>query len=144
MTLVKSNTERFPAFRSLLSDFFNAENLSINDLFEKSRIPAVNVSETEKSYELELAAPGMKKGDFKIRVDDGIISISSEQKDEKEEKNKHYTRREFSYRSFERSFTLPDNAKEDSVKAVYEEGVLRISIDKKEIVSNKTKEIKVS
>ncbi|MEI5579364.1 Hsp20/alpha crystallin family protein, partial [Streptomyces brasiliscabiei] len=86
--------------------------------------PAVNVSETDKNYEIEVAAPGMKKDDFKVKVENGAIHISAERKEEKEEKQKNYTRQEYSYNSFSRSFTLPEDVKEDDIKAQYEDGVL--------------------
>jgi HSP20 family protein len=143
MSLVKRNNERFPAFRSLLSDFFETENLAINDLLEKDWMPAVNVSENEKEYEIEMAVPGMAKDDFKVKVEDGVITISSEKKMEKEAKKKNYTRKEFSYRSFSRSFTLPENAKEDDVKAHYEDGILKLAIAKKKAVLSHAKEIAV-
>lgn len=143
MSIVKRNHERFPAFRSLLSDFFESENLSMNDLFQKDWMPAVNVSETEKEYEIEMAVPGMKKDDFKVDIVDGVLSISSENKNEKEEKGKNYTRREFSYRSFNRSFTLPENAKDDDIKAKYEDGVLKLGIAKKKITVSNAKQIAV-
>jgi HSP20 family protein len=143
MSLVKRNNERFPAFRSLLSDFFESENLSMNDLFQKDWMPAVNVSESEKEYEIEMAAPGMKKDDFNVKINDGVLSISSEMKEEKEDKKKNYTRREFSYRTFNRSFTLPENAKDDDVKARYEDGVLKLSIGKKKITVSSAKKISV-
>ncbi|HNS12182.1 MAG TPA: Hsp20/alpha crystallin family protein [Bacteroidia bacterium] len=143
MSLVKKNSERLPAFKSLLSDFFESENLSMRDLFQKEWIPAVNVSETEKEYEIEMAVPGMTKNDFKVKVEDGVLSISSEKKEEKEDKKKNYTRREFSYRSFDRSFTLPENATSDDVKAKYEDGILKLSIGKKKNAVSNAKQISV-
>jgi len=143
MSLVKKQNERFPAFRSLLSDFFESENLSMQDLFQKDWMPAVNVSETDKEYEIEMAVPGMKKDDFQVNIKDGVLIISSEKREEKEDKNKNYTRREFSFRSFSRSFTLPENAKDDDVKATYEDGVLKLAIAKKKIPVSNVKQIAV-
>jgi len=142
MSIVKRNNERFPAFRSLLSDFFESENLSINDLFQKDWMPAVNVSETDTSYEIEMAVPGMKKEDFNVKIDDGVLTISSERKEEREEK-KNFTRKEFSYRSFNRSFTLPENAKEEEVKARYEDGILKLEILKNKVTVSNAKKIAV-
>jgi len=115
----------------------------MRDLFQKEWIPAVNVSETEKEYEIEMAVPGMTKNDFKVKVEDGVLSISSEKKEEKEDKKKNYTRREFSYRSFDRSFTLPENATSDDVKAKYEDGILKLSIGKKKNAVSNAKQISV-
>lgn len=144
MTLLKRNIGSFPAMRSLLSDFFEAENLKTDDFFRKEWMPAVNVSETDKGYEIEVAAPGLKKEDFNIKVEDGVLTISSEQKSEKETKDKNYTRKEFSYSSFSRSFTLPENAKEDDIKAVYENGVLKLVLTKNSVSVSKARQIAVS
>jgi HSP20 family protein len=111
------------------------ENLWGSDLVEedvlrKARIPAVNVKENEKDYEIEVAAPGMKKEDFTINVENRILSISAELKEEKEEKEDKYTRREFMTTSFTRSFSLPENADENNIQAHYENGVLRVVVPK--------------
>ena len=111
--------------------------------WNKNWVPAANVSETDKSYEIEVAAPGMRKGDFKVKVEKGILTISAERKEEKEEKNKNYTRQEYSYNSFSRSFTMPDDAKEEDIKAHYEDGMLKLSIAKKAVAVSKAKEIAV-
>ena len=121
-----------------------------NDLFERSlfshplnghsefTVPPVNISETDNGYLVELAAPGLKKGDFKINLDKNVMTISSEQSasSESETKNKKehakYSKKEFSYQSFSRSFTLPSTANLEGISASYEEGVLKISIAKKD------------
>jgi len=102
-------------------------------------MPAVNVKETEKAFELEVAAPGLSKKDFKVTAEGGVLTVSSESKQEKEEKEKDYTRKEFNYSSFSRSFTLPENVNEEDIKAIYEDGVLRLSIAKKVISQPKMK-----
>ncbi len=96
--------------------------------------PAVNVNEDKKSYEIEVAAPGMNKDDFNIKVDNDMLSISSEKKSEKEEKgnDKKVVRKEFMYASFARSFRLPDNVDHDNINAKYKDGVLKIDVPKKE------------
>ncbi len=94
--------------------------------------PAVNVVENDKSFEVELAAPGIKKNEFKVDVKDRVLTISCETKKEEEEKKKNYTRREFSSRSFSRSFGLPENVDEKNISAKYEEGVLRVTLKKSE------------
>ena len=143
MTLLKRTNGGLVPFRSMLSDFFK-DNRFEDGFWNKEWLPAVNVSETDKSYELELAAPGMKKDDFKVKVDKGVITISAERKEEKEEKKKNYTRQEYSYNSFSRSFSMPDDTKEDDVKAHYEDGVLKLSIARKALASApKAKEIAV-
>lgn len=145
MSLIKWNTnELFPKTTSFWDDFF------IKDYFNNSMdlgtsIPAVNSKESDSSYELEIAVPGFKKEDFKIEIDQGVLTISSEKEEENEEKDgEKITRREFSYSSFERSFHLPENVNEDLIDADYTNGILKLSLPKREItkVHNK-KEIEV-
>jgi HSP20 family protein len=99
----------------------------------------VNVKETAESFEVEMAAPGMKKEDFKVELNNNILSISSEQKQEHEEKNnERFTRKEFSYQSFHRSFQLSREAVDaDNIQAKYENGVLHLTIPKREEVKQK-------
>ena len=120
-----------------LSDFFDSDRFFDSDWVKHQSVPAVNVRETDKGFEIELAAPGLSKKDFKITVENRILTISSERKEEKEEKVKEYTRREFSYSSFSRSFTLPENVKEEGINAVYEDGVLRLMLTKKQMSETK-------
>lgn len=116
---------------SWLSDFFDNDRFFDADWLRKQSVPAVNVKESDNAFEIEVAAPGLSKKDFKITVENGVLTISSEVKEEKEQKEKDYTRREFSYSSFSRSFTLPENVNEDDVKANYQDGVLKLNIAKK-------------
>jgi HSP20 family protein len=106
---------------------------------KKINMPAVNVKETEKSYELELAVPGLSKKDFKIMAEEGILTVSSEREEEKELKEKDYTRKEFEYSSFSRSFTLPENVNEEEIKAGYDNGILKLSIAKRQLSQPKAK-----
>lgn len=125
-----SSLIRRPWGGSLLSDFFAPE-----DRFFTGDSPvAVNVKETDKNYEVEVAAPGFEKKDFQIDVNNGVLTISGERKTEskKEEDHGRYTHREFGYTSFTRSFNLPSNTTEDDVSAKYDGGILRLSISKKE------------
>lgn len=144
MSLIKRNSGGYFPFRSVLSDFFDNDGFLFDKLWDKETMPAVNISETDKGYEIELAAPGMKKEDFKVKVENGVLSISAEKKEEREEKKKNYTRQEYNYTSFSRSFTLPENAKEDDLLAKYEDGLLRLTVGKKEAVTSKSKEIPVT
>jgi HSP20 family protein len=129
--------------RSLLSDFFETDKLNFDDYLRKDWMPAVNVIDKRDAYEIELAAPGLKKEDFRIRVEDGILTISSEQKSEKETREGEYTRREFNYQSFSRSFALPQNVKEDDIQANYADGILRLLVSKKRAVASNGREILV-
>jgi HSP20 family protein len=139
MTLIKRSDWPLLMNGTLLSDFFDNDRFFDSDWLKKQSVPAVNVKETEKNFEIEVAAPGLSKKDFKISVDNGVLTISSEKKEEKEEKEKDYTRKEFSYSSFSRSFTLPENINEDDVKANYEDGLLRLNVAKKTVTQPKAK-----
>jgi HSP20 family protein len=113
--------------------------------FRRWSTPAVNIRETDDSYKIEMAAPGMKKEDFKISVDNETLTISSEAKQEASEKNEHYSRKEFSFSSFTRSFNLPEFADTEKIAASYENGIMNIIIPKKEEARPKPpREIKVS
>lgn len=149
--LVKRNKATTP---SILSDFFTDRLFtpSILDfeggLLDRSNallIPDANITENDKNFSIELAAPGLEKKDFKVEVQDGVLSISAEKKEEKSEEDKNYRRREFSYNSFSRSFTLPENSMSDKIDAKYENGVLRLTLPKKEVtISKPAKQIKVA
>src|SRR5579859_4546974 len=108
MTLVKRSNWPSLVSNSLLTDFFDGDKFFDSDWLRNKSLPAVNVRETDKNFEIELAAPGLTKKDFKINAENGILTISSEKKEEKEQNEKDYTRKEFSYNSFSRSFTLPE------------------------------------
>lgn len=95
-------------------------------------VPAVNIIETKNEYNVSLAIPGMKKEDFNIDVEGNMITISSEQEESKEENEKMYTRKEYNYSSFSRSFTLPEEVNKENIEATYEEGVLKLMLPKKE------------
>jgi HSP20 family protein len=139
MTLVKfRNKDLFPTlFREFFDrDLFDASNTGFND----STMPAVNIKESKDTFEVEVAAPGMKKDEFKIELDNNILVISSEKEDRKEEtKEGQFTRQEFSYQSFKRSFTLPTTIEEKEIKASYKDGILNIALPKKEEAKEKPK-----
>ena len=109
-----------------------------------ARLPEVNIRETEKDFRMEMAVPGMQKKDFLINVENNVLTISSEKQEESTEKKENYTRREFSFNSFSRSFNLPDNCLVDKIDARYENGLLMITLPKKEVTPAKlAKEIKI-
>ncbi len=139
MSLVKRSEWPLLGNGSWLSDFFDNERFFDSDWLKNRGLPAVNVKENDKTYEIEVAAPGRSKKDFKISAENGVLTISSEQKEEKEEKRDEYTRKEFSYSSFTRSFTLPENANEDDIKANYADGILKLEVAKKIVSQPKTK-----
>ena len=107
-------------------------------------VPAVNLSEDATHYHVDLSAPGFDKDDFKIELNEGILSISGKHQAEKEVKDKTFSRKEFSYGSFQRSFSLPEKVNEEAIDAKYENGILKVSLSKKEESKRAVKEIKVS
>lgn len=134
-----------PLFPSLLTDrwipdFFENEKFFDSDWMKSITVPSVNIRETDKEFFVELAAPGLNKKDFKIAIDNGMLTISAEKKLEKEEKEKEFTRKEFSYSNFSRSFMLPENVNDEKVEAHYEDGLLKLQLLKK--VVDKTKNVK--
>lgn len=127
MTLIKT---RFPAWDNL-SDFFDDDWLKAR-MTRPEWTPAVNVIEHDNNYEIEVAAPGLKKEDFNVEVENGVLTITGKAREEDEERRKHYTRREFNMRSFSHSFTLPQDVVHDDVAAKYEEGILRLMLKRTE------------
>jgi HSP20 family protein len=144
MALIKRNNGGFFNFRPTIADFFDDNGFFLDKVWNTESVPAVNISEDEKNYEIELAVPGMKKNDFKVKIENNMLTISAEHKEEKEEKKKNYTRQEYRFDSFTRSFTLPENAKEDGIEAHYEDGVLKLKVAKKVVVTSKAKEVMIS
>ncbi len=136
---VKKNVATLPSLSSWVDNFFDNE-LSSGFLanFNKGiTLPAVNIMETAEAYALEIAVPGMKKSDFTIDIDNKVLSISSSKRDSHEETNANYTRREFGYSSFKRTFTLPDTVEEENVSATYEDGILKVYLPKREEAKQK-------
>ena len=144
MKLVKRNDDW--GLPNLWEDLFNNELFNLPSMAARgTTVPAVNISDNENDFTVEMAAPGMKKNDFNINLDNNVLTISSEQKEEKEQKDKHFTKKEFSYRSFERSFTLPEAVDQEKISAKYIDGVLKVVLPKKEEAKVKpSKLIKVS
>jgi HSP20 family protein len=133
MTLVKFNANRnntlLPGFNDVFESIFN--DTFFNDRMV-TRVPAVNISETENNYHVELAVPGLKKEDFKLNLEQNVLTVSVEQNAEQQDNQKNYSKREFSYSSFVRSFTLPESADDSNINATYTDGLLTIDIAKRE------------
>jgi len=123
-------------FDSILNDSFLSDKLS-------SRVPAVNIAETEDEFQIELAAPGLKKEDFKISLDKNVLSVTADKKVENVEEGKKFSKREYSYNSFTRSFTLPETADAAKIEAEYVDGVLKLNVAKKEEAKIQSREIAV-
>ncbi|MCU0385803.1 MAG: Hsp20/alpha crystallin family protein [Flavihumibacter sp.] len=143
MTRVKFNQPARPFFH-LLDDWFQ-EFPARNAREVVNGVPAVpaNILETSDAYHLELNAPGRTKEEFKIQVENGLLTISYDQKDSKEQEGVKQIRREFSQLSFKRSFTLDDKIDENGIQAKYEQGLLKLYLPKKEIVANQPKQISI-
>jgi len=144
MTLMKRNS--FPALfnEGWLTDFFENDRFFDSDMMKRIQaVPAVNVVEKEKEFEIELAAPGLTKKDFNITLEKGILTIACEKEFEKENKEKNYTRKEYNYTNFTRSFTLPENVKTEKLDAWYENGILRMVLPKEVEAKVKPKAIEI-
>ena len=130
-TLAKFN-ERVPF---VFDDFFKPWNNWFDNELLTGRaltIPAVNITDNKDDFMVSLAVPGMKKDDFKIDIDGNMITISCEKEEKKEDKEAKFTRKEYNYSSFSRSFTLPDDILKEKIEARYEDGVLKLQLPKKE------------
>ena len=149
MTLAKRSQNWYPTFPSFFDKFFEGNMMDWNNSNYSSTdttLPAVNVKENDDAFTIEVAAPGMTREDFKINYDNGRLTIGSERENEKEDKGENYTRREFSYQSFQRSFNVPENVVSgEKISAQYKDGILRIDLPKREEVKPKpSREIKIS
>ena len=129
---------------SLLDDFLNGSLTGFVGSDTLTNQPAVNIVETKSDYRIELAAPGFEKQDFSLNVEDNYLTIKAERKQETENSDERYTRREFRFETFQRSFKLPETVNQESVNAVYENGVLKITLPKKEAAKAIVKTIAIS
>ncbi|WP_281542706.1 Hsp20/alpha crystallin family protein [Maribacter aestuarii] len=128
MNVIKRNDVLFPSLMNEIfkPDWFGGlENMRTN-------VPAVNIKENEKDFELELSVPGRSKDDFSIEIDDNVLTVSAEVKTENDVEKDNYTRREFGFSSFTRSFTLPKSVDSNKISANYENGILKFTLPKKE------------
>ena len=141
MSLVKF--KRRPFGNLITQDFFDMDDFFDNRQWVRDMLPdrfwngkraepALNIKETDDNFEIELAAPGFAKKDFEVTIEDNCLNISAEKSTSEEEKEDNYTRREFSYNSFERSLQLPENIKQEAIKAKYKDGILSFNLAKKE------------
>lgn len=134
MSLIKYDP--FAPVRSLtnvVDEFFNRGIGELVGYDHAFSVPSVNVVENPQNFLLEVAAPGLEKGDFKVSVENGCLNISAKKEKKEEVQDGKYTRREFNYTSFSRSFNLPEGVKPEEVQAVYENGVLKVTLPKKEV-----------
>ncbi|MCD6068310.1 MAG: Hsp20/alpha crystallin family protein [Bacteroidetes bacterium] len=149
MTLVKVNNPQksrngfglSPLFDEVFNDLIHGGS-SFKSALAKN--VAVNIQENESDFQLEFAAPGFDKADFKINIDNKNLTVSAEKKTEVTEKEKNYSRKEFSYNSFSRNFTLPENINEEGIKAEYKNGILFVELPKLTEAKKAVKEISVA
>lgn len=149
-SLANSNSnQNFPTLSNQLDDIFNF-NRDLPSVFTSNfntgiTLPKVNIKETADPFMVEMAVPGLKKSDFQIDLDNQVLSISTETKEESEHKEKNYTRREFGYSSFKRTFNLPESVNDEKINANYDNGILNILLPKKEEAKQKpARSIKIS
>lgn len=131
-------TKRKPWSQFFADPFFN----DFPGVFERDSaelFPAINVIENKKEYEIELAVPGFKKGEFNIELDNGVLTVTAEHNEEKEIAEKNYKRKEFSYNSFKRSFSVPENIDEKDIEAHYDDGILKLELKKLKLEDKKEK-----
>ena len=142
MSLVRKNSEMKPFYPSILDELLNT---GISTFEDRRGVPALNVKEDEKELALELRVPGMKKENIHLDYKDGILTISGERNEEKEEKDKDkYLRREFSSYSFNRSFELPEDRYDVAkAQAAYKDGILEVTLPKKEQKDKVSRQIEV-
>ena len=118
MTQLTRRTNNLMSMPSLFTDLLDVDRFFGNDSLsrgERNRMPAVNIREKDNNYEIDIAAPGMKKEEFKVEMDNNILTISAEHKQEKKEEKENFTRREFSYETFSRSFELPPSVNAQNI-----------------------------
>lgn len=144
----KGNGANIPSLQTQWSDFFDNVDTYFNELLPASFrnksyetvVPPANIIESDNEYIVELGVPGMEKKDFKIEVENGKLEIEVEKESETKEEQKQYVRQEYSYRTFYRSFELPDDVDAEKIKAKYDNGVLRIYLSR--VKTSEKKELK--
>ncbi|WP_047420053.1 Hsp20/alpha crystallin family protein [Cellulophaga sp. Hel_I_12] len=143
----RNSNQNFPTVSNWLEDIFNRDLSSVltSNFNTAITLPKVNIKETADAFMVEMAVPGLKKSDFHIDLDNEVLSISTETKEESEHKEENYTRREFGYSSLKRTFTLPESVNDEKINASYENGILNILLPKKEEAKQKpARSIKIS
>jgi HSP20 family protein len=144
MTHVKFSHRPFEkSFNNLMDDLFSELPVLYKNGSNQSGFVPVNIKDREKSYQVEVVAPGFEKNDFKVNLDQDILTISAEKKDETKNENEKQIRREYSYRSFKRSFTIDEKIDATGIEAKYVNGVLTLNLPKKEQVKASAQEITI-
>lgn len=144
MNLIKHNRQSTSPFGTLMDEFFNTglSNFTSNNFL--STTPSINIMEEKDRFLVEVASPGLEKSDFDIKIDNDHLIISAQKEIKTEEEKENFTRREFNYTSFNRSFYLPENVDSEKIDAKYKDGILTISLSKKEeSIDNGPKQIEI-
>jgi HSP20 family protein len=143
MSLIKWNPEHslFPSLSGWMDDFFQDAGARLP--FRGVSVPAVNVTESKEAFKVNVAAPGFRKEDFKLEVRNGYLTISGESTASKEDQEETFTRREYAYSTFSRSFGLPENVNAEAISAQYADGVLKVTLPKKKADEKAGKQITV-
>lgn len=145
MSLVRwTQPNFFPSVSSFFDGLLNEDEGLMRSVSTGTSLPAVNVVENDNSFVLDLAAPCKVKEDFKIEIDHKTLIISSEEEEEKESENKNFTRKEYSYNSFSRSFNLPENINQEGIEASYKDGILSVTLPKVEKTVKKVKSVSIN
>jgi HSP20 family protein len=145
LTPYKPFNALFPAVDRLFENFLNPDLFDTPALNLRGTVPAVNIRETDTAFEIEVAAPGLQKEDFRLEVENEVLKISAQKETQSEQKadDGKYHRREFAFTSFQRSFTLPKHVEVDQIGAVYTDGVLKVALPKPEAKAKVTKTIEI-
>ncbi|OED42623.1 heat-shock protein [Flavobacteriaceae bacterium (ex Bugula neritina AB1)] len=143
MSLIKFNRNRFPLFNDKVSSWLDTNDFFSDDFFIRDKdLPAMNVKENKDDFEIELAVPGFSKKDIEVTMEDDVLHICAKQSKEEVEEDENYTRREFSYSSFDRKLQLPGSINQnEKVKATYKNGLLSLSLAKKEEAKEPPKKV---
>jgi len=145
MTLVKLNNPTTKSFDGFINDIFNELPATFGKTFREDvfSYPPVNIVENENAYNLEVAVPGLEKGDFNIKLDGNLLTISADKKNAPKSETEKVIRKEFGSKAFKRSFTLDEKIEAASIEAKYENGILKLNLPKKEVAKVSTKEITI-
>jgi len=138
MTILRRFNNQMPDISNIFDDFFGGDFFNAPVFSGRSSIPAVNVRETQDEYQIEVAAPGLEKKDFKVEINNNVLTIACEKENNKVDEQDGFTRREFWYSGFRRSFNIPRNEVDDGkIDAVYKDGILKLTLHKREEVKPK-------
>ena len=145
MMNLESKRGLFPLSNDFIEAFFGRDDDLVPTFgFFAKNTPAVNIYETPETYNLELGAPGMERRDFKVSIENGVLTIKAEKEEKNEEEGVKFTRREFNYMRFERNFRLPDNIVVDEINAIYEDGLLKVAMPKAKVSKHEVKNIEIA